>query len=155
LCSFPASFCTICGAKISESSNFCSKCGEKKIQDEVTSPNVQEEKESENKKTTKSSPIQRPLEWKSEGTALILAIVLGFFGIAGIGQVYAGKLGKGLIILIVGIILYVVGIVTLFIVVGFVLLIIYIPLWIWSILDSRTLVREYNDYLEEHGKRPW
>jgi TM2 domain-containing membrane protein YozV len=34
------------------------------------------------------------LPQKSEGVAVVLAIILGFFGLWGVGHMYAGKFGK-------------------------------------------------------------
>ncbi len=48
-------------------------------------------------------------EFKSEGTTLVLSIVLVIFGIAGVGHMYIGQVGKGVGILIGGIILLAIG----------------------------------------------
>lgn len=81
---------------------------------------------------------------KSESTALVLSIILGIFGLQGIGHLYVGKIGKGVAILILGFIIFAAGIVT-FIFGGFVLLIIYFGIFFWQILcgylASRVLSR--------------
>ena len=97
---------------------------------------------------------ERPMGWKSESTTLLLSILLGLFGLSGIGHLYLGMIGRGVVILIGGIALGVVGVLTLFFGVGWILLIAYIPLFIWQIIDSRKLCRQYNDYYEEYGKEP-
>lgn len=97
----------------------------------------------------------RPLEWKSEGVTLVLSIVLGLIGLQGTGHIYVGQVGKGIAILIISLILFGVGIATVYFGVGVVLLIIYFIIFIWQILDSRSRCMEFNDYLEKHGKRPW
>jgi len=35
------------------------------------------------------------------------------------------------------------------------LLIGVVVLFFWQIFDARKLCRKYNDYVAEHGKRPW
>ena len=98
--------------------------------------------------------MERPLGWKSESTTLILSIVIGLFGISGIGQIYVGKIARGVVILIAGLVLTIVGLATIFIGIGVVFLIAYIPLFIWQIIDARYICRHYNDYYEEFGKAP-
>ena len=98
--------------------------------------------------------MERPGGWKSDSTTLLLAIILGLFGLSGIGHLYLGMIGRGVGILIGGIILYAVGIVTLMFGVGVVLIIGYLVMFIWQIIDSRRLCREYNDYYEDYGQEP-
>ena len=92
---------------------------------------------------------------KSEGTTLILSILLGLVTIQGIGHMYVGKIGKGVVILIVGLVLGVTGWATIWIGVGAIFLIGNFILFIWQIIDSRNLCRQYNDYLSKNGKPPW
>jgi len=98
--------------------------------------------------------MERPMGWKSESTTLLLSIILGCLCISGAGHLYLGVIGRGVGILIAGIVLWVVGAVTLMFGVGVVLIIGYLVLFIWQILDSRRLCREYNDYYEDHGEEP-
>lgn len=143
-------YCGKCGHGISETTNFCPKCGAE-INQNSRSTNYGQP----NSYSQPNQRLQRPPEWKNEGTTLILSILLGFLGICGIGHIYVGKLERGIVILIVGIILLVIGIIGLVVVVGAILLVLYIPLFIWQILDSRKVCREYNDYYEQHGRPPW
>lgn len=94
-------------------------------------------------------------EFKSEGTTLVLSIVLGILGIAGVGHMYIGQVGKGVGILIGGLILLIIGFTTLMFGVGAIFLIIYLVLFIWQIIDSRKLCFYYNGYLSSNGQRPW
>lgn len=80
---------------------------------------------------------------------LLLTIVCGIFGFGGIGHIYVGKLFRGIVILIVGIILLVLTIISMGI--G---LIILIPFAIWVVFDARALCRQYNDYYEHYGRPP-
>jgi len=69
--------------------------------------------------------------------------------------IYLGKVGKGIVILIGNIILVAIGGATLMIGIGFVFLIIYLAVFIWQILDSRSLCQYYNSHIREKGSRPW
>ena len=137
--------CTKCGFDIKEEdTQFCPKCGSS-LKNDFVNPNTE--------KPVPDSPtsgFQRKPEWKSEGTTLVLTIVLGLFGFGGIGHLYLGQLGKGIGILVVGIILLVIAIFSYGL--G---LIILIPFAIWVIFDARKQCRKYNDTLEKTGQAPW
>lgn len=135
------SFCTKCGSSILASESFCSKCGAQK---------------GNALSTSRANVSERPIEWKSESTTLILAIVLGVFGISGVGHLYLGKIQTGIILLIGGVILIAIGVSRLIVVVwSLVILIGYLAIFIWQIIDARKLCAEYNKNLSEHGKPPW
>ena len=124
-------FCSSCGATLTGKYAPCPKCGYTKTR---YNPTV---------------PPQGAL-YKNEGTALILSIILGLFCICGIGQIYAGKVGRGVAMLIVGIVLIVVAALTYG--VG---LIAYLGFFIWQIFDTRNLCREYNEFVSQNGRPPW
>lgn len=133
-----------------------------------------EEKIEEQEKITSSLK-----HYKSEGVTLVLSIVLGLMGIMGIGHIYIGRVKRGIAILIGGILIWVV----VFIPIGFLsvledpenlseeefmeqffgpmigALIIGgiggLALFIWQILNARSLCRDYNLYCEKQGKTPW
>jgi len=107
-----------------------------------------------------------PVPYKSTGLAAVLALILGLFGLWGIGHVYVGKLKRGIVLLVVGIILTVFGLISVLgtMIVGglaglvgggIVLLIILLVGWIWQIFDAYKLAKQYNDYVYKHGKAPW
>lgn len=152
-------FCGNCGDLMNKDNDFCPKCGTgKKLQNESFCPKCGNKIFGNNScsncntqyRANTNPTRQRPVEWKSEGTTLILTIVLGIFGLGGIGHIYLGNITRGIVILIVGIILLVFSIFTFGI--G---LIILIPFAIWVVFDSRSQCRSYNDYLEKNGKSPW
>ena len=66
-----------------------------------------------------------------------------------------GKVGRGVGILIAGIVLWIVGAVTLMFGVGIVLLIGVFVLFIWQIFDTKKLCREYNEFFSLNGRPPW
>ena len=98
--------------------------------------------------------MERPMGWKSESTTLLLAILPGLICILGIGHLYLGVIGRGVGILIAGIVMLIVGALTIGFGIGIIILILVIPLFIWQIIDARKLCRQYNDYYEEFGKEP-
>ena len=124
-------FCSSCGAALIGKSTTCMKCGYTK---------------------TKYNPMTPPQGalYKNEGTGLILSIVLGLFCLNGIGQIYAGKVGRGIGIMIGSWVLIVVGVLTMGI--G---LIAYLAIFIWQIFDTKNLCREYNEFVSQNGRPPW
>ena len=124
-------FCGSCGAALIGKSTTCMKCGYSK---------------------TKYNPMTPPQGalYKNEGTGLILSIVLGLFCLNGIGQIYAGKVGRGIGIMIGSWVLIVVGVLTFGI--G---LIAYLAIFIWQIFDTKKLCREFNEYVSQNGRPPW
>ena len=124
-------FCSSCGAALIGKSTTCMKCGYTK---------------------TKYNPMTPPQGalYKNEGTGLILSIVLGLFCLNGIGQIYAGKVGRGIAIMIGSWVLIVVGVLTFGI--G---LIAYLAIFIWQIFDTKKLCREYNEFFSLNGRPPW
>lgn len=137
-------YCTKCGINIEdESTKFCPKCGS-------SVENNSTETSKESTPNTNPTRLQRQPEWKSEGTTLILTIILGIFGFGGIGHIYLGNITRGIVILVVGIVLLLVAIITFGI--G---LIVLIPFAIWVVFDARKQCKYYNDHLEQTGKTPW
>ena len=141
--------CLKCSKENPDESKFCAGCGSpvNGTSNENTSPPPNNSNPPPN---YGHNPNQRPAQWKSEGTTLILTIVLGIFGLGGIGHIYLGNITRGIVILIVGIILLLASAVTFGI--G---LIILIPFAIWVVFDSRKQCKYYNDHLEQTGRPPW
>ena len=84
------------------------------------------------------------------GVTMVLTIVLGFFGLGGIGHLYLGKIIKGIVLCVVGIILFIITILTMGI--GIIAL---IPFALFVIYDSYKLCKRYNNDLEQTGRPPW
>ena len=124
-------FCGSCGTALASKYSPCPKCGHVKT---TFNPAV---------------PPQGGL-YKNEGTGLILSIVLGILGLCGIGQIYAGRVGRGIGIMIGVWILIAIGIATMGI--G---LIAVLAVFIWQIFDTKKLCKEYNDFLASNGRAPW
>lgn len=113
---------------------------------------------------------------KNEGITLVLSIVVGLMGIMGVGHIYLGRVRRGVIILIIGIASWsaffipfailgvmgeleeepsdpsiLIGIIGGLIGVGIGVFI----LFIWQVINSRKLCKEYNEHLEKTGNPPW
>jgi len=93
--------------------------------------------------------------YKSIDTATILAAVLGFLGLSGVGHMYVGRVGRGVGLLIGILVLDVIGLATIWFGVGIIFLIAGLAMYIWHIFDVRNLCREYNNYLSQNGQPPW
>jgi TM2 domain-containing membrane protein YozV len=101
---------------------------------------------------------------KSPGVALILGLIVGLF-LWGIGQIYVGKIMRGIIFLILGLIfaplLY--GIAVLGVImtggIGWIILpilgIVFLILWIYQAFDAYKLAQEYNMHVRRTGMPPW
>jgi len=136
-------FCSKCGSESDDDTKFCPKCGVALNKDSVEQQSTIDSKNND-------SEFQRKPEWKSEGTTLILTIVLGIFGFGGIGHIYLGNITRGIVILIVGIALLLISAFTFG--VGLIAL---IPFAIWVVYDARKQCKYYNNYLEQNHKAPW
>lgn len=161
---------------------FCSNCGEKLDVDEDVAecPKCHStlHKHSEHKLPTQ--PLVQQLPYKSPGTAALIAFLGGLFALPGIGHIYIGKVGMGIVILVCGFIVYAFTIVLLLFVyssmnsvftssnfsindsVNVPILIFvgipsisYIALFIWQIFYARELAKEFNESIKATGKEPW
>jgi TM2 domain-containing membrane protein YozV len=62
---------------------------------------------------------------------------------------YIGKIGKGIVLLVVGWIIIALTIV--FVPIG----IVYIIFWIWQAYDVNLKTKYYNNFILNNGKTPW
>jgi len=141
----------MCGKQVSADARFCPECGRKLPGSTLPTvpppPHV-------------AAPVGSVItETKNPGIAALLALVL-----AGIGHIYVGKIGKGLVILVVYYFLallaglaFMLGFLTLGL--GFIFA---IPLglgmlviWAWQIYDAYKLAKQFNAHVEQYGKTPW
>jgi TM2 domain-containing membrane protein YozV len=98
---------------------------------------------------------------KSTGIAAILSLLW-----AGLGQLYVGKIARGLGLMLVhfmmvfiiasvvfaGMIFVGIGGGLMF---GGIILAAWIAVWVWNIFDAHKLANEYNDSQRNAGRRPW
>ncbi len=160
-------YCSNCGERL-ENLNYeeikkCPKCGIDLLQTASY--------------TTRKTSIVDQLPYKSPGTAALIAFIGGIFGLQGIGHIYVGKVGKGIGILIAGIIIAALLVITIMmgimgpmmgmgpmmmdpsqmplIILSFILGIAYFVLWIWQIFNARNLAKKFNESVRTTGKEPW
>ena len=164
----------------SSTPKFCSNCGE-------TLENLNDEEIKKCPKCnidllqiggpTHNIPVVDRLPYKSPGTAALIAFIGGIFALFGLGHIYIGNVGRGIGILISGIIIYVLLIIIIIfslslqgllflgadespigieaILIIFVLGIAYFVLWIWQIFNARKLAKKFNESVRITGKEPW
>ena len=115
----------------------------------------------------------RIVESKNPGIAAVLALLLGIVGLWGIGHIYVGKIKRGIVLLVLGIVLVIVAVVGFLGVlfagallggvgglfaglgVGLLFFVIVIAGWIWQTYDAYKLAKRFNAYVEQNGKAPW
>lgn len=86
----------------------------------------------------------------------------------GIGHIYVGRIGRGLLILFSGLILFIVWIFIFLLsilagaggiigalVLGIIFIVGYIIIWFWQIFDANNLARKYNEIVNATGREPW
>jgi TM2 domain-containing membrane protein YozV len=112
-------FCSNCGAEIDVRAEICPKCGVRVAPPPPSPPQM--------------SPSQAVMtERKSEGIAAVLSFLF-----VGLGQIYNGQIGKGIIFIIFGVI----AVLTMLILIGF---IIYPLFWIYNIYDAYSTAKGIN-----------
>jgi len=97
------------------------------------------------------------LPQKSECVAVVLAIILSFFGLWEVGHMYAGKFGRGVLLLVAGLIftgLFWVSLLLTVILIGYVGLIMFAG-WLWQAYDAYNTVKRYNQVALQTGRAPW
>ena len=149
-------FCGSCGTRLISKYSPCPDCGHVKTtfnpQPDPGNPNPYGGNPNPNRGYP---PQQQGGLYKNPTTALLLAIILGFLGIAGVGQIYVGKVGRGIGILIAVFVLYIIGGATIGVYIGIAFIIAAFVLFIWSCLDTHKLVKQYNDFVSKNGRAPW
>jgi TM2 domain-containing membrane protein YozV len=100
-------FCSHCGAKIHVEAEICPNCGVRAIQ-------------------------TRYSDRKNPGLAAVFSFLF-----VGLGQIYNGQIGKGIVFFIVGVILTL----TMFIIIGFIL---YPIFWIYNVYDAYNTAKKIN-----------
>jgi len=165
------------------SPKFCANCGEKLDSEKETDecPKCHSALHQHSEHTVSPSRVVEQLPYKSPGTAALIAFVGGIFALPGIGHIYVGKVGKGIGILVGGLILYILMIVSIvlamtplsdysqygrteplasdvmvYLMVPLIVLSIgYVVLFIWQIFNARKLAKKFNEAVRTTGKEPW
>lgn len=154
-------YCPNCGSEVREGESFCPNCGTN------LSRQQQQTYQEPSGQYGYSQPPPYPVSVpeKSPGIALILGLLLGLIGIWGIGQIYVGRIGRGILLLIVGLLIVpLVFAIAFFGVIftfgaGWVILpilgILFFILWIWQGFDAYQLANRYNNEARRTGMPPW
>jgi TM2 domain-containing membrane protein YozV len=129
-------YCGKCGSPLSAKYAPCSKCGH--VKTTIGSPALPQ-----------SGALPSPYE-KSTGITVVLALVLGLFGLCGIGHFYLNKISRGVVLLIIGIILSAIAWLSLGI--GLVIL---LPFLAWTVYDAHNLTKYYNNFVSTNRRTPW
>ena len=164
---------------------FCSNCG-------YALKNLNDDNDKEIKKCPKcgidllqvgrgviplrNTSVVDQLPYKSPGTAALIAFIGGIFALLGLGHIYIGNIGRGIGILISGIVIYALLVITIFsfslqglsflaadkppigiesIFIIFVLGIAYFILWIWQIFNAKKRAKKFNESVRTTEKEPW
>ncbi|MFZ2412455.1 MAG: hypothetical protein WAW23_12855 [Candidatus Methanoperedens sp.] len=132
-------YCSSCGTLINENSEFCNQCGER-----VSTPQVYREKKIHNNINTNVS-VSTPQVYREKKSAALAAVAT--LVMPGAGQMYCGKWMRGIGILIVTIILYIISeaaAADMYSDEPVVLVIILFIYRIWSIYDAYTIAGKIN-----------
>ena len=123
-------FCPNCGAEVGENVAFCPQCGFKLEKDETQTKFCQScgEKININAEICPHCGVRVAGIVPSEEKSVLLAAILSFL-FPGLGHLYNGLTKKGLSFIIA----YIVSAVLIFLLVGFILVII---VWIWALVDA-------------------
>lgn len=184
-------YCPNCGKEVGVSESYCPTCGSNLSQQQAQTDYTASQPDY-------SQPIQRdpsgydqggyqqpppgPQSYtpppvypvgapqKSPGIALLLGLLLGWLGLWGIGQIYVGRIGRGIVLLIIGIVLmpallflaiagslltFDMGAITAAMILIPIMLVVAFILFIWQAIDAYMLANRYNQAVQRTGMPPW
>ncbi len=105
------------------------------------------------------------VQQKDPGIAAILALLAGVFGLMGMGHIYLGRIIRGLVILVGGIVLWSLAVFFLFAgvfgptgilwIFSLVCVIAVLGLLVWQTYDAYALAKQYNEVVRRTGRAPW
>ncbi len=147
-----AKYCPSCGTQNDDQARFCINCGTG-IERNPTNPITQAPVSTssmgaashappmyaDNASMVRTQPIQDPL-MASMQKSVGLAVVLSFL-IPGLGQIYAGKTGRGLAFLVgffIGLLFFLPGVI----------------IWIFGMIDANNIAKRYNEFVLTYGRPP-
>jgi len=153
-------FCTNCGKQFLDFVKFCSGCGTPINSPPPNSPPPNSPPPNSpppnspppNSPPPNNNQYQRPMQWKNEGTVLLITVIFGIIGCGGVGHIYLGKIGKGIVLLIIGIILFIISFVLIFMLIPFFIVLVIFAIWV--VFNARSDCRKYNDAMERTGRPP-
>jgi TM2 domain-containing membrane protein YozV len=125
-------YCRYCGNELVSDAIFCNRCG-RSVFDTAPAP--------ANPPVYPSYGFIPYYPRKDPLVALLLGLILGLFGLWGIGHIYIGQTLKGLILLVVGVVL---GFLLLFSGLFIFIFLIGLVIWLWQAFDAYRAAEEYN-----------
>ena len=132
-----AAYCPVCSAPLRRTSHYSSSRQPYSVE-------------------TASTPKKNPR------LAAVLALVPGFFGLWGLGHIYAGSIAKGLGLFVAGVIagaLFWFSVVLSIILVGYIGIaifgILFIGGWLWQTLDAFSTAQAYNELHTAPVRAQW
>ena len=148
-------FCPRCGRSVQPEAAFCPKCGTLLTGRSSFSSRAPYQ-------TFGTDAINQRRGGKNPWLAAVLSLVLGFFGIWGIGDMYAGKWARGIGLLICGLIigaLFWLSVVFTVIPIGYVGMVLFgiffLGGWLWQALDAYNSAAEFNELYVTPQKTSW
>ena len=139
-------FCSNCGKETQEGSRFCKHCGATTAAAGTSMPAPPPPRPVY---TAAQQVYQEPL--KNEGIAALASVIL-----PGAGQIYVGKVKKGIILLVGAVVCSLIATMLGWILFVFWFLA-YIPsvaIWAWAIYDAYNLAKTYNQSIRATGRPP-
>ncbi|MDR0509266.1 MAG: zinc-ribbon domain-containing protein [Candidatus Methanoplasma sp.] len=162
-------FCTSCGKEMPEEATFCPNCG--------CPLNAEGPYHNQDQRNGGNRNWNAPFyQQKDTGITIVLGVLLGLFGIMGVGQMYVGKAVRGIAILLGGFCIVVLSYVAIvsyilsdiwyddvyyesglegLIVIGIVITAVHFAYFIWQAYDAHKLAKRYNEELYRTGRPPW
>ena len=99
---------------------------------------------------------------KNPWIAAALGLIVGFFGIWGLGQIYAGRVARGLGFFLIGVILgglFWLSVILTVILIGYVGMVLFGILflggWLWQTFDAYSCTQEYNELHGQAVRAQW
>ena len=128
-------YCRNCGTELEPTARFCHNCG-MSVSDDPT--------------PACGSPGAAAYE-KSEFTAMVLSAV-----VVGLGQIYMDKVGRGIKMLVLMVLLCVLSGLLFMLTSGLWVAVLSLPvLWFYNIYDAYRICKEYNAAVRLNGTPPW
>lgn len=145
-------FCQSCGRLVSPEAAYCPSCGTSLRR--ITS--YYSSRQPYTPGTTYG--VSRKNPWIAAG----LSFVLGFFGIWGMGQIYAGRVGRGIGFFLIGLLLgalFWFSVILTVILIGYVGMvlfgILFVGGWLWQTVDAYSSAQEYNELKGQPVRAQW
>ncbi|MDW5562749.1 MAG: DUF6677 family protein [Methanomassiliicoccus sp.] len=143
-------FCPNCGKDSAVGAKFCESCGTVLPIDQAAQAANPQYAQTPPQQAPPygqpqyGQPMYAPVPLKNAGLAAVLAFLW-----AGLGHIYLGLIGKGILYMVLMVVFWIIGILTI---IG---LIIPLVFWIWQIYDAYKLANQYNSAVQQTGRAPW